>query len=150
MPIVHVRVPEGVFDPAAIQRLGADVTKAAADAERVPKDPSRRKGTWVLIDEVRSTHWFAAGASDVTREFIPAVATIYPPAGVLDRASCEEFAASFDEAVKAAASVGETRPILTACVIADVPEGRYGVMGRIFSLGDFVTMAGYEHLQAAG
>lgn len=147
MPIVHVKVPEGVFDADAKQRLGEGVTKAAADAERVPDDENHRMSTWVLIDEVRSGSWFAAGSAEAASRFIPAVATMHPPHGVLDPAKRQEFAAAFDKAVKQAVPTGDERPVLTSCVISDVPEGHYGVMGRIFALSDFIAMGGYEHLQ---
>lgn len=147
MPIVHLRIPEGVFDADAKRRLGEGVTKAAADAERIPDDPNRRKATWVLIDEVRSGHWFAAGSTEAASEFLPVVATVHPPEGVLDLEKRQELAAAFDKAVKEAVPADETRPVLTSCVIADVPDGHYGVTGRIFTLPDFTAMAGFEHLQ---
>lgn len=147
MPIVHVRIPEGIFDAAAIQALGEGVTKAAADAERIPDDPNRRRATWVLIDEVKPSHWFAAGASQTRSDFIGAIANLYPPEGVLDLAKKNEFAAAFDKVVKDTVPVGDSRPVLTTCVVADVPDGSYGVLGRIFHLSDFVAMGGYEHLQ---
>ncbi len=147
MPIVHVRVPEGVFDADAKRRLGEGVTKAAADAERIPDDANHRMSTWVLIDEVRSGSWFAAGSAEAASKFIPAVATMHPPQGVLDLAKRQEFAAAFEKAVKQAVPSGDARPVLTSCVISDVPEGHYAVMGRIFTLADFTAMGGYAHLQ---
>ena len=64
MPLVNVRVIEGVFTPEQKQDIIAKITDAmtAVEGERL------RGVTWVVIDEVRSGDWGMGGRGITTAD----------------------------------------------------------------------------------
>lgn len=63
MPLVNVRVIEGVFTPEQKQDIIARVTDAMVAIE----GESLRGVTWVIVEEVRSGDWGIAGQALTTR-----------------------------------------------------------------------------------
>lgn len=57
MPLVNVKVIEGVFTPAQKQEMIRKVTDAMVAVE----GESMRPVTWVVIDEVKSGDWGIGG-----------------------------------------------------------------------------------------
>ena len=57
MPLVNVKVVEGVFSPEQKQDMIRRLTDAMVEIE----GESMRPVTWVLIEEVRSGDWGIAG-----------------------------------------------------------------------------------------
>ncbi len=57
MPLVNVRVIEGVFTPEQKQ----DIISRVTDAMVAVEGESLRGVTWVLVEEVRSGDWGIAG-----------------------------------------------------------------------------------------
>jgi 4-oxalocrotonate tautomerase len=64
MPLVNVRVMEGVFTPEQKQDIIAKVT----DAMTAVEGESLRGVTWVVIDEVRSGDWGMGGRGITTAD----------------------------------------------------------------------------------
>jgi 4-oxalocrotonate tautomerase len=59
MPLVNVRVIEGVFTPAQKEEMISGITEAMVAVE----GESLRGVTWVLVEEVRSGSWGIGGKS---------------------------------------------------------------------------------------
>lgn len=57
MPLISVRVLEGVFDAAQKRRMIEDLTEAMVAIE----GENMRPVTWVVVDEVSSGEWGIAG-----------------------------------------------------------------------------------------
>ena len=64
MPLINVKIIEGVFDDAQKQKIVTDLTDAlvAIEGERM------RQVTWVVIDEVKSGNWALGGKPLTTTE----------------------------------------------------------------------------------
>lgn len=65
MPLVNVKVIEGVFDAEQKQQMIRGITEAMVEIE----GEALRDVTWVVMEEVQSGHWGiggkALGAADV-------------------------------------------------------------------------------------
>jgi 4-oxalocrotonate tautomerase len=57
MPLVNVKLVEGVFDAEQKQRIVRDLTEAMVAIE----GENMRPVTWVVVEEVRSGDWGIAG-----------------------------------------------------------------------------------------
>jgi len=57
VPLINVRVIEGVFDAAQKRRMIEDLTEAMVAIE----GENMRPVTWVVVDEVASGEWGIAG-----------------------------------------------------------------------------------------
>ena len=57
MPLINVRVVEGVFDPGQKRRMIEDLTEAMVAIE----GENMRPVTWVVVEEVASGDWGIAG-----------------------------------------------------------------------------------------
>ncbi len=86
MPNIVLKIPKNSFPAAQRATLVQGINAAAAEAERIPADPRKRFLCWVLIDEIEPGNWTCGGA-DVTNQFIPCMAVVHIPAGVLDDAA---------------------------------------------------------------
>jgi len=64
MPLINVKIIEGVFDDAQKQKIVTDLTDVmvAIEGERM------RQVTWVVIDEVKSGNWALGGKPLTTTE----------------------------------------------------------------------------------
>ena len=69
MPLVNVKVIEGVFSPAQKQEMVKKLTDAMVSIE----GENMRKVTWVVVEEVRSGEW-GIGGTPVTTEDVLALA----------------------------------------------------------------------------
>lgn len=65
MPMVNVRLIEGVFTPSQKQEMIRKLTDAMVSIE----GESMRQVTWVIIDEVKSGDW-GIGGKPVTPEAV--------------------------------------------------------------------------------
>ncbi|AOY96019.1 tautomerase [Cupriavidus sp. USMAA2-4] len=148
MPNLLIRIPQGTFPGTHRADLGRLLSDAAATAERIPDDPRRRALCWVQVEEVAAGGWTCGGA-DPGAGLLPCVVQACVPAGVLDDAARAEFVRLVHEAVQAARPAGDTRPLVTSVLLQEVPDGTWGVNGRIWRLADFAAAAGYAHLQQA-
>jgi 4-oxalocrotonate tautomerase len=68
MPLVNVRLIEGVFDESEKEQMIGKLTDAMVEIE----GESMRGVTWVVIDEVKSGDWGMGGQS-VTAEHVRAI-----------------------------------------------------------------------------
>ena len=59
MPLVNVKLVEGVFDAEQKQRIVRDLTDAMVAIE----GENMRPVTWVIVEEVKSGDWGIAGNS---------------------------------------------------------------------------------------
>jgi 4-oxalocrotonate tautomerase len=57
MPLVNVKLIEGVFDAEQKQRIVRDLTKAMVEIE----GENMRPVTWVIVEEVTSGEWGIGG-----------------------------------------------------------------------------------------
>jgi len=57
MPLVNVKVIEGVFDAEQKQRIVRDLTEAIVEIE----GENMRPVTWVIVEEVTSGEWGIGG-----------------------------------------------------------------------------------------
>ena len=57
MPLVNVKLVEGVFDTAQKQQIVRDLTEAMVAIE----GENMRPITWVIVEEVKSGDWGIAG-----------------------------------------------------------------------------------------
>jgi 4-oxalocrotonate tautomerase len=64
MPLINVRVIEGVFTPAQKQAIVRNLTEAMVAVE----GEAMRPVTWVVIDEVKSGDWAIGGKSLTTQD----------------------------------------------------------------------------------
>ena len=69
MPLVNVKLIEGVFDAEQKQRIVRDLTEAMVEIE----GESMRPVTWVVVEEVKSGHW-GIGGSPLTTADVRALA----------------------------------------------------------------------------
>jgi len=68
MPLINVKLIEGVFDDAQKRRMVTDLTDAMVAIE----GESMRQVTWVVIDEVKSGNW-ALGGKPLTTSDVKAL-----------------------------------------------------------------------------
>ncbi len=57
MPLINVKLIEGVFNEAQKNKMVTDLTDAMVAIE----GESMRQVTWVVIEEVKSGHWALGG-----------------------------------------------------------------------------------------
>jgi 4-oxalocrotonate tautomerase len=69
MPMINVRLIEGVFTPAQKQEIIRKVTDAMVSIE----GEEMRRATWVVIDEVKSGDW-GMGGKPITTNDVKALA----------------------------------------------------------------------------
>lgn len=112
----------------------------------MPDEPLARFMCWVLVDEVAAGGWTCGGA-DATAQYLPCMARVLLPAGVLDDASRSLYATRMHDAFAQAMPADDRRRLMTSVVLDEVPDGAWGVGGQIWTLPDFARTAGYAHLQ---
>lgn len=146
MPNILVKIPSGSFPKDSRTTLLRKINAAAASAEQIPPDPRKQFTCWVLIDEVEAGGW-TCGGLDLTARYLPCMATVYVPCGVLDEASRGRCVALMHAAFEEAMPMDDTRRLATSVVLHEVLDGTWGVGGTIWRLPDFAEAAGYAHLQ---
>ncbi len=146
MPNILIRVPEGVLDAERREKLAKAATTVAKTVEQGGDDPRQAALTWVAIDEVKASYFFAGG-KDPLKQMIPVVVFFHYPAGVLDDAARAEAARLFQEVISAARRPGDSRPVATSVIMTEVADGLWGASGRVVRLPDLAKAAGYKHLQ---
>jgi 4-oxalocrotonate tautomerase len=75
MPLVNVKLVEGVFETAQKQRIVRDLTEAMVAIE----GENMRPVTWVLVEELKSGDWGIAG-NPLTTADVKALAAGAPAA----------------------------------------------------------------------
>jgi len=70
MPLVNVKVIEGVFSASQKQEMVQKLTDAMVSVE----GENMRKVTWVVVEEVKSGDW-AVGGTPLTTEAVLALAS---------------------------------------------------------------------------
>ena len=73
MPMINVRLIEGVFDDSQKREMIEKLTDAMVEIE----GENMRSVTWVLIDEVKSGEW-GVGGQALTTEAVHALAAGVP------------------------------------------------------------------------
>jgi 4-oxalocrotonate tautomerase len=64
MPLVNVKLIEGVFDETQKQEMIEKVTDAMVEVE----GENMRGVTWVIVEEVKSGHWALGGKALTTAD----------------------------------------------------------------------------------
>ncbi len=64
MPLINVKLIEGVFDEAKKKQIAAKLTDAMVAIE----GETMRSVTWVVIEEVKSGHWAMGGKPLTTND----------------------------------------------------------------------------------
>ncbi len=70
MPMIQVKVIEGVFSPAKKQEIITKLTDAMVEIE----GENLRAVTWVLIEEIKSGEW-AVGGQALTSQAVHSIAS---------------------------------------------------------------------------
>jgi phenylpyruvate tautomerase PptA (4-oxalocrotonate tautomerase family) len=146
MPTILVKIPHGSFPGESRTALVRKINEAAAAAEQMPDEPRTRSMCWVLVEEAAAGTWTCGGV-DATARLLPCTVLAYLPAGVLDDASRERFVERVHSAFEEALPPDDGRRIATSVVMNEVPDGAWGVGGKVWRLPDFARSAGYAHLQ---
>ncbi|WP_129669060.1 tautomerase family protein [Phytoactinopolyspora endophytica] len=73
MPLIQVKLIEGVFDEAQKRTIVERLTDTMVDIE----GENMRQVTWVLVEEVKSGHW-AIGGQPLTTADVQALAAGVP------------------------------------------------------------------------
>lgn len=146
MPNIILKIPKHSFPAAQRAALVKGINEAAAVAEGIPADPRKRFLCWVLIDEVEPGNWTCGGA-DVTGTYLPCMAVVHIPEGVLDDAARANYTRLLQAAFQSALAADEKRQLLTSIVFNAVGDGAWGVGGAVWRLPDFARAAGFTHLQ---
>ncbi len=146
MPNIVLKIPKHAFPGAQRAALVQGINEAVAAAERIPADPRKRFLCWVLIDEIEDGNWTCGGA-DVSSQFIPCMAVVHVPDGVLDDAARATYTRLLHAAFQDALPADEKRQLLTSIVFNAVQDGSWGVGSVVWRLPDFARAAGFEHLQ---
>jgi len=144
MPNIVIKIPSGVLDCDARATLVGAINRVAAEVEQIADDPKKQFLCWIAIDEIAPGNW-TCGGNDVTAHFIPVLAVVHLPAGVLDDAARARYAEGMHAAL-ASALPREGRRILSSCIFNEVPDGMWGVSGALWRLEDFAAAAGFRHL----
>ena len=145
MPTIVIRIPEGVFDTAARQKLGENVTEVAKAAEQIGDEPHHAMSTWVIIEEIKAGNMFSGGR-DPLQAFIPASVFWYYPEGVFDQDGRAEAVRLIQDAI-AAAAPADGRRVISAVAMTQVDDGTWSAAGTMWRLADFARAAGFKHLQ---
>ena len=146
MPNIVLKIPKNSFPGEHRAALVKGINAAAAAGEGMPADPKKRFLCWVLIDEVEPGNWTCGGA-DVTSVFLPCLAIVYIPDGVLDAAARARYAQLLQSAFQEAMPPLDRRQLTTSTVFNAVADGAWGVNGAVWHLPQFAKAAGYAHLQ---
>lgn len=146
MPNIVLKIPKNSFPAAQRAALVHGINEAAATAEGIPVDPRKRFLCWVLIDEIAPGNWTCGGA-DVTSLFLPCMAVVHVPDGVLDDAKRATYSRLLQAAFQNALPADEKRQLVTSVVFNTVDDGAWGVGGAVWRLPDFARAAGFTHLQ---
>ncbi len=147
MPNILIKIPKDTFTPEHRKHLIAKINEAAATAEQIPNEASKRFFCWVVIEEVELGSWTCGGV-DMTAHIIPCIAVIYLPAGVLDAASRSSYVELVHAAFKQALPESEKRQLSTSVMLHDVVDGTWGANGAIWKLPTFAKAVGFTHLQS--
>lgn len=146
MPNIVLKIPKHAFPGGHCAALVQGINEAAAAAERIPTDPRKRFLCWVLVDEIEAGNWTCGGA-DVSSQFLPCMAVVHVPDGVLDDAARAIYTRLMHAAFQNALHADEKRQLLTSIVFNAVEDGSWGVGSVVWRLPDFARAAGFEHLQ---
>jgi hypothetical protein len=99
-----------------------------------------------VIEELDPNHLYVGGGDPLGR-FIPVIVFFHPPAGVIDESGRAELVKLTHEAVTGAKPAGDSRPVMTNIIVANVADGTWGVSGQVWRLPEMARAAGYKHLQ---
>lgn len=146
MPNIFVHIPRGSFPGESRTTLTRRINAAAASAEQIPPEQSKRMLCWVLIDEVESGAWTCGGV-DVTSQLLPCVAMVYLPEGVLTDSTRALYVEELHEAFKKSIPFDDKRQVASSVVLHEVSDGTWGANGVIWRLPQFAKAAGFGHLQ---
>lgn len=148
MPLIHVTLTPGAFDPEEKDRFAAALTEAAIAAESVADDPAARARAIVMIDELPAGGFYSAGVP--AQQWIRgAFARWSLSTGIVDAARKQRFAVALQAAAQGAVKADDGRPVVTSCIVDEVPEGQWAQTGRIVRLPDVTAVARFEHLASA-
>lgn len=145
MPNIAVRLPEGVFDAAARQRIAAGLNRVAKAVEQIGDAPANEFMTWVVFEDIKHGYIFAGGA-DPLPNVIPVVVWMRHPEGVIEQSGREKAARLIHDVI-AEAAPADGRPVISSIAIEKVVDGTWAGSGSIWWLADFARAAGFKHLQ---
>ena len=145
MPTILVKIPPGSFPGDSRAALGRELSAAASRVEQMADDPRAQFLCWVVIDEIAAGNWTCGGA-DAGARWLPCVAIVYVPEGVLDTAARVRYVQQMHAAFQAAMPADDRRQLASSVVLQDVPDATWGASGALWTLADFTAASGYAHL----
>jgi len=138
MPMLDAYIPAGALTPAAEERLLAELTDLLIENEGAdPSNPQVRSIAWLFVHRPEAV--FVAGSrADAPRYRL--VASV--PEGQYDPERREAMVRSITEAVlDAEQGAYERDPSRVWIFTPEVPDGTWGAIGRIVTLGDIAAFA---------
>lgn len=145
MPMIRVTMTRGALAPTQCERLTEMLTRYLLEIEGVDNEASRSIA-WVLYHEVEPHHWAIGGKFDETyappgARFLVEVSV--PSGGLHARGKKDDIAATVHRAIRDVLGLPEDNGVWWApwVIVHDVPDGNWGVGGRIRQLGEIHAYA---------
>ncbi len=146
MPNIFVHLPHDAYTGSGRQTLTQAITDAACAAEQIPPQAQHRFWCWVLLEDMMP-HSLHCGGRDVSTQMLQCIVRVVYPAGVLDATMKQAYIAGLHNAFEKSRPEQERRKLALSVILDEVPEGHWGVNGRVWRLPDFAKEAGFMHLQ---
>ncbi|GAB3902801.1 hypothetical protein GCM10029964_093820 [Kibdelosporangium lantanae] len=139
MPIITIQATPGAFTADSKADIVRTLTETSIELESLPE--ANRRRCIVIWEDLTEVYVGGEPAGPLTRTLL---LTFVTSDGVLDPVRRERFSA----AVQAVAEKqpADDRPVVTAVLFYDVPEGRWGRNGTVARLPQIAAAAGFTHL----
>jgi phenylpyruvate tautomerase PptA (4-oxalocrotonate tautomerase family) len=150
MPIIDLTIAEGSLDDAQQRRLVRELAGAVAHWTGMPDDSPGLPALWTLVDErPAGALWTGLGE--------PAAGPLYRVqitvgAGILDDERKRGLVADVTERLLQVEDAGDRSRgrARVLCHIHELPDGNWGVVGRIWLLSDIVDFNGIDRTTVPG
>ncbi len=138
MPMLDAYIPAGALEPAAEEKLLAELTDLLIVNEGAdPSNPQVRSIAWLFVHRPEAVFVAGSRASAPRYRFIASV-----PEGQYDGERREAMAHDITEAVlDAEQGAYERDPMRVWVFTPEIPDGTWGGGGRIVTLADIATFS---------
>jgi phenylpyruvate tautomerase PptA (4-oxalocrotonate tautomerase family) len=150
MPIIDLTLAEGILDDAQKRRLVRELSSAVAQWTGMPEDSPGLPALWTLIDERPAGALWTGLGEPAARALYRVQITV--GVGVLDDERKRGLVADVTERVLQVedADDGPRGRARVLCHIHELPDGNWGVAGRIWLLSDIVDFNGMDRTTVPG
>lgn len=145
MPMLDAYIPEGALEPAAEEKLLADLTDLLIVNEGAdPTNPQVRAIAWLFVHRPEAVFVAGSPAEAPRYRFVASV-----PEGQYDPERRQAMVESITEAVLDAEGGAHDRDPMRVWVFTpEVPDGTWGGGGRVVTLADIATLVTGDPEQA--